>query len=306
MNEATIWENLRVRLEDNGFRAKILPAARASEAWGVLRQQHDQGLMPEKVFHDYLDGIDSKANPALPGAKSVIVTTAFHPQIKVWFEQDGRSLTAITPPTYAHDTDQQIQDILTTDLEPQGYQVVKGSVPLKLMAVRSGLARYGRNNIAYTKGQGSFQRLAAFFTDLPCPEDDWGSPQMLERCEDCSACIKACPAGVIDRERFLVSVDRCLTLYNEDPNPFPDFINPVWQSCTVGCMTCQKVCPENTPFLKHTADGPRFTEQETAAILEGRLGDDMPPVLSEKLTQAGLSSCLKELPRNLALLVQNQ
>jgi epoxyqueuosine reductase len=38
---------------------------------------------------------------------------------------------------------------------------------LKRLAVRSGLARYGRNNVTYVEGMGSFLELSASLTDMP-------------------------------------------------------------------------------------------------------------------------------------------
>ena len=73
---------------------------------------------------------------------------------------------------------------------PRGFEP-----PLKTLAACAGLARYGRNNIAYVPGLGSYLMLAACcLSDAPPPDDaPWGEPQELERCERCSACLRACP-----------------------------------------------------------------------------------------------------------------
>ena len=70
-------------------------------------------------------------------------------------------------------------------------------MPWKLLAVRSGLAQYGKNNITFIQGLGSFYRLVAFISDLPCAEDNWGEFKSLDDCRNCDACTKACPSGAI-------------------------------------------------------------------------------------------------------------
>ena len=42
---------------------------------------------------------------------------------------------------------------------------------MKLAAVRSGLAQYGRNNICYVEGMGSFFSFHAYLTDRVFEED---------------------------------------------------------------------------------------------------------------------------------------
>jgi len=91
----------------------------------------------------------------------------------------------------------------------------------KFLAVRSGLARYGRNNITYVDGMGSLYRLSAFLSDLPYSGDCWTEPQMHDRCDDCSACIRACPTDAIPQHRFLLHSERCITFHNETRGPFP-------------------------------------------------------------------------------------
>ena len=88
--------------------------------------------------------------------------------------------------------------------------------------------------------------LAACATDAPPPPDAaWDEPLQLDRCERCSACLRACPGGAIRADRFLLQTDRCLTTVNEDEAPFPDWVDPAWHHCAVGCLRCQQACPEN-------------------------------------------------------------
>lgn len=60
-------------------------------------------------------------------------------------------------------------------------------LPQKLLAARSGLARYGKNNIAYVPKFGSHHILVSYYSSLPCVEETWTEPLMLDACRRCTA-----------------------------------------------------------------------------------------------------------------------
>jgi epoxyqueuosine reductase len=187
-----------------------------------------------------------------------------------------------------------------------GHQVAQAVLPKKLLAVRSGLAAYGKNNIAYVDGMGSFHQLVAFYSDLPCQEDDWQEPRMMERCQKCTACLHKCPTGAITSERFLLHAEQCITLHNEEPSnvPFPAWLDPSWHNCLIGCMHCQRVCPENKEFLEWIEEGAEFSTEETTLILEGVPLDQLPAETVNKLEQWDLVDLLDIIPRNLRVFFQ--
>ena len=136
--------------------------------------------------------------------------------------------------------------VVAEALAAGGHRAVRFEPPLKTLAAGSGLARYGRNNVAYVPGLGSYLMLAACATDAPPPAGTpWSEPRQLARCERCTACLRACPAGAIRADRFLLQTDRCLTSTNESEAPFPDWVDPAWHHAAVGCLRCQQSCPEN-------------------------------------------------------------
>ena len=192
-------------------------------------------------------------------------------------------------------------DRLSDLLKPHGYKVQKITVPNKLLAVCSGLGAYGKNNISYVEGLGSFHRLTSFCSDLPCADDDWHQPTMLEQCEKCDRCMRSCPTGAILEERFLLNVERCITFWNEHPPDvaFPEWLKPVWHNCLIGCMICQKVCPVNQDIVDCHEPGGEFTEEETDILLQGIPFAEMPRSLKEKLKATDLAAIADILPRNL-------
>ena len=222
--------------------------------------------------------------------------------MRVTFNYQGESYHVIIPPTYSYETDRQIQKLLEHHLNPAGFQVKKAKLPWKLLAVRGGLAQYGKNNITYVDGLGSYHRLVAFISDLSGDEDHWQEPQVLERCENCKACMKACPTGAITADRFLLHGERCLTFHNERRGAFPPWIKPSWHNCLVGCLYCQKACPVNKDVPKLIVEGPVFSEEETDFILQNVPLKEMPQTAVKKLEQLDVTEYLPVLGRNLRAL----
>jgi epoxyqueuosine reductase len=203
----------------------------------------------------------------LPHASSIIITASPQPPTRVFF--GGHAV--IIPPTYIYSDIRQAQLKLVTDfLEPLGYSVARARLPLKALAVRSRLGKYGRNNICYIPGMGSFFRLGAFYSDMPCKEDGWNDPELMKSCLSCKACSEKCPTGCISSDSFVIRADRCLTHFNESENTLPGWIDPAWHNALLGCMVCQEVCPMNKRMLNKTQESPvSFNKAETAAILSG-------------------------------------
>ena len=163
--------------------------------------------------------------------------------------------------------------ILAEVLESGGYRAAKAVLPKKLLAVRSGLAAYGKNNITYVPGMGSFHGLVAVFSDLPAPEGTWRDAEMMEACHKCAACRRHCPTGAIDADRFLLRAERCLTFHNEKPVdvPFPGWIDAAWQAGEPGieydALPHVAVCYAWTHLLDHTH---RFMSQNLGKADKGR------------------------------------
>jgi epoxyqueuosine reductase len=195
--------------------------------------------------------------------------------------------------------------LLREVLEPVGYRVVEASLPKKMLAVRSGLAAYGKNNITYVPGMGSFHGLVVAYTDLPVAEDGWREPQMMERCRECMACLRHCPAGAITSERFLLHAERCIPFHNEKPGdvPFPAWMDAAWHNCLVGCLHCQWVCPENQGVRQWVEGNLVFSQEETELLIGEVLLGQIPAATREKMRRVYLDRWAELLPRNLGALL---
>jgi len=297
-------------LEAHGYPARVVSIRRLHDLRQAIERVHKQGLLDEEFCQERLTGFIFRPPEDMPEAKSLIVVAFRDPQVRFFFNLRGARIPVIVPPTYLHwrEKDKQVEGVLAELLGTEGYRVAQATVPKKLLAVCSGLAAYGKNNITYIEGMGSFHRLAAFFSDLQCEQDDWREPQVMEHCEQCLGCLRGCPTGAIEPERFLLRAERCITFWNEKPGQvaFPDWVEASWHNCLIGCMRCQRVCPENRGVLDWYEEGVEFSEEETGLLLGGVPLAELPAVLVEKLERWDLLESLDILPRNLNALLSRR
>ncbi len=304
MNIEEITKTLYVQMEKQGYRGKIVSVGHVSELQQDIEEKYLRSLLSADVYREVLSYVDFRIPEISSRAESIIVVSVPQRQVRLTFNWNGNSLHCMVPPSYSHAPDEQAKNLLEPHLKSNGHHLVRADLPLKLLAVRSGLAQYGRNNISYVQGMGSFHRLAAFYSDLPCLEDNWGELVTMERCEKCTACGKVCPTGAIPSDRFLLRAERCLTFHNEGQGEFPPWLEPSWHHCLVGCLYCQKVCPVDKDFLEMIEEGAAFSHQETESLLQGRLRPKIPEETIIKLEKLGLIEYLDILHRNLGVLIQ--
>lgn len=303
-------EGLLLQLEGQGYRGRIVSIQHLRDLQEEIEGRHRQGLFCEEFYQERLAWFKFSPPDSLLEAKSLIVVAVPDPQTQVTFTWEGRRVTLIVPPTYLHwqKVNKKAEDLLAETLNPQGYRVVPAGLPVKLLAVHSGLGAYGKNNVTYVPGMGSFHRLAAFYSDFPCQEDSWQEAKMMDACQKCRACLHRCPTDAITSDRFLLHAERCITFHNEKPKdiPFPEWINPSWHNCLVGCLRCQRVCPENRDFLEWVVGGEEFSQEETALLLEGVPRDQLPTATVKKLEWLDLMEYFDCLPRNLGVMLEKR
>jgi epoxyqueuosine reductase len=291
-------------LREEGFRGAVVPAEYIVQLEYEIEQNVSEGRIDAGLHERYLAYFRFDVAANLPEARSIIITAAPQPQRRATFCLKGQTYPVIIPPTYYYDTDDQIQNILQRILSSKGYQLHLAALPSKLLAVCSGMAKYGKSNIAYVEGLGSFARLRAFLSDMPAAKTDGFRPEAMKECRRCKACLNACPTEAIVPDRFLIHAERCITFLNEGDAEFPEWVDPAWHNSLVGCMRCQLICPVNKPFIKWVEDGEDFDEDETALILSGVSPDHIPPETAQKLNRCYMMEYLDLLPRNLRVLLK--
>jgi epoxyqueuosine reductase len=295
------------RLKERGYEGRIVSARHIPDLKEEIEKQHRLGLFDEEFYRERLIYYFNFNPPKeLRQVRSIIVVAVPQPQIEVIFNWKKESYHFIIPPTYIGYIDEEVRVLLDEVLSTEGYKTTRAVLPQKLLAVRSGLGFYGRNNICYVPGMGSFHRLMVFYSDLPCSEDSWQEPKMNESCEDCQNCLDSCPTGAIGTERFLLRAELCLTFHNEREKDFPGWLNPAWHHCLVGCLRCQEVCPRNSELLSWIETKGEFSEEETSLLLKGLQLDKLPAETVKKLEELDLIEYLKIISRNLSVILKKK
>ncbi len=307
----TVYDSLAAELGAIGCRFGMLTIERVAELKAELWARLEHGQLDEAFFDNNLKRLESRPPQTMPEARSVIIVAAPLPVTRLNFEYHGAMRRVDIPPYYTFkETMAKIRKALGRSLGAAGYRIADARIPYKLAAVRCGLARYGQNNLAYVEGMGSFLRLVAFYTDLPASADEWRPSSLMDECEDCGFCRGNCPTNCLnplaEGDRFLAHAEKCLTLFNEEPGPFPDWIGPHWHNSLIGCMRCQTACPVDRPLLKDIVVSETFNESETQAILAATPFDELPASLKEKLARYDLDEYYNLLPRNLKALLEYQ
>jgi epoxyqueuosine reductase len=305
MNSSTPVKALKVKslLEKYHFKTAILSVSQLGELEKHIQHFYKQGAFDESFYQERLTHFTFDASLVLPGARSIIITTIRQPIVHVTFLNQGRSYPILVPPTYNNSTDHIAAGLLKGLFKAGGFHVLKVDLPEKLLLVFSGIAKYGKNNIAYVDGMGSFHRPVAFLTDAGLEEDKWVPLETHDRCKTCKACIQSCPSGAISRDRFLLNAEKCITYHNERNHSFPHWIKSKWHNCLIGCMICQSQCPLNKDYKHDIVNAFTFSEPETLEILRNTPKEGLSQSTSNKLSEIGLLDDCLLLGRNLKVLL---
>jgi len=262
-------ETLKRWATERGYRVGWgLPSALAVAREDVLSRRRSGELDPG-FFEANLAGFESFDAP-WEGPARVVVVVMPRPAHLVAFTVNGRQVETVFPPTYVRY--QALFEEVRLDFQKHGLpgaRVERLNVPLKSLAARLGLVRYGRTNVTYAPGFGSYLQLFGYLTDAALPlAEDWRpcEPELLPECEGCSVCLAVCPTGAIGEDRVLLRGERCLVAVNERAGEWPDWVPGSAHNCIIGCLLCQRPCPAN-PELPVERTGVVFTAEETEALL---------------------------------------
>jgi len=73
-------------------------------------------------------------------------------------------------------------------------------------------------------------------------------------------------------------------------------------NCLMGCMLCQRYCPEDKPFLERFEESQDFDDEETSLLMKGTPLDQIPAKTVKKLDCLELTTDIDKFPRNLGVL----
>jgi epoxyqueuosine reductase len=233
-----------------------------------------EGALEAGFVRGSLDGFRYLDGPTVETPRSIVLLALPRPAHLVTFRLGERDIDLVLPPTYVRYTPtfDLVRGWFRDDLGLDPSQADLVRAPLKSLAAAAGLIRYGRNNLGYVPGLGSFVQLIGLVTSLALEPDGELlriEGRSLEACESCRACAKACLTGAIDGDRFLLRAERCFTLFSESNSPMPETISAPSMDCLIGCLKCQEVCPANKGLLRREHTGLVFDRRETEVMLSG-------------------------------------
>lgn len=306
-NAADALGSLRLAIERRGWRFSLIPAQHVAEVRETIEEAHRSGEFDASFYEVELEPRFTWEPPEdFEDARSVVVVSQPAPVYRATFVRYGKPNALTIPPTYLRfmQNNQDMLDVVEDALAPAGFRIAYARLPQKTLAARSGLARWGRNNISYVDGMGSFAQHVVGWTDLPVIEDVWGEPRTLARCDRCEACLVACPTGAIGRHRFLLHGEHCITHLNEWEGEWPGWLDPSAHNALVGCMLCQTSCPENRDVLSFVADsGIAFDDEETDLLLADTPYEELPPDTAAKVDRLDILIEYPLVCRNLRALL---
>jgi len=299
-------------IPDSIYKYRVMSVKHLQELQADFEALDTEGkISNNEVFRSYIQQQKHHLSESLPDTKSVIVLAVFTPLMTVDFHHQGKTHEILIPHYYDDGiTEDQLKTtILNKIIGNNQYRVenAKMHVLLKRLAVRTGLGKYGRNNICYVEGMGSFLKLFAFFTDFSFDEDNWQDAEMMDSCKNCKVCFNQCPTGAISEDNSVINVEKCIPLYNEVPGEFPDWIDSSSHNALMGCLKCQLPCPVNSEVAKKTQKLDAVSEEETKKILDGSSDEELYQSLSKKLRMFIPEHAYYYFPvitRNLRVLIQ--
>ncbi|MBK5113928.1 MAG: hypothetical protein KGD59_04930 [Candidatus Heimdallarchaeota archaeon] len=281
MKEEFILNNLRIKNE-------VISIKRLQELQADFdKTEQDGNLSNNEVFRSYIGNFKFQVPESLPDSKYIVVLAIEHNLAKVNFHLNGQKHEIIFSSPY-HELGVSVEEmgkLVERDIiKETGYKVEHNrAMHLKLLAVRSGLGRYGRNNICYVDELGSFLSIYTFFTNYDFQDDNWYDLKMLDECEDCSICYDNCPTGAVSEDNFVIDIEKCIPLYNEIQGEFPEWFQSDIHSSLMGCIRCQQYCPANKKAVEKIIRLEDITEEETKMILDGRLEEKLALSIGRKL-----------------------
>jgi epoxyqueuosine reductase len=296
--------SLTESFEQYGAKIRVLGVSHIDKLRDRFQKFVQSGKTSDGVKKKYLNRFKFESSSGFHDARSIIIIAVPQKISVIIFNVRGKAVDTVYPPGYlSRDVRNNNLKILSGTLDRDENSFVRAVMPLKLFSACSGLGKYGKNQLSYTEGMGSFGKLEAYFTDIEFDRYDHQEIESLPECDSCSRCVKSCPTKCISTDGFYIDAERCLTNFNEYDGEVPEWVEPRFHNALVGCMVCQKVCPLNKTYLKDKERLDTFSEEETEFILKKVPFEDLPGGMKSRLLALELDEYYSMLDRNLSVLI---
>jgi len=291
------------QFEAAGFRAAFLPY----HAIEQIKQSYDE--LSEKgrdiqYVQNAVKHFKNNQPPNIPFEPlSFLIAAQPGDYAQILLIVNGKQIAVPIPPPFNEPAEKKrFEDILGSVIKGHQTAHTRG-ISQKLLTVLSGLGRYGRNNICYIGGLGSYFNLRAFYTDILC-EDHSQPLRYLDECETCTLCRENCPTSAIGQSS-VIDAARCLSMYNEVEGTIPDWIPQNAHHTMISCLRCQEICPVNKSLPEKKEHTLELSEAETGVLLSPDSAE-IPPELKQKLSKFGMDDGFISIAgRNAKLALKN-
>ena len=171
---------------------------------------------------------EAERDPALPSVSRYAWGQDYHDVLREALKESVAKLTEIYPGA--------------------GFRVCIDSAPVdeRYWALEAGIGIRGRNGSVIVDGCGGYNFLVELLTTLEIEPDD----PSRGLCEDCGACLKACPTGALQPDGT-IDCRRCLSYLTIEHRDDWDAVGteamrtPAGRHTLFGCDICLRVCPHN-------------------------------------------------------------
>ena len=133
---------LNKRLAQTGWIGRTVAATHLIDLKNSIEQARSELRLDETFSKECLDFFEFEPPPEMPHAKTVIIVAVPTPLMRIFCHWKGERVTIDIPPTYVDYLERfhSVENTLNSWLAAAGYQTAKPKLPLKTLAVRSGLA----------------------------------------------------------------------------------------------------------------------------------------------------------------------
>jgi len=195
----------------------------------------------------------SEPRETLPDAQAIIILGVGAYDKNAVYKNTRQQLRGKIARTYScYPVVRQIAEKVAGFIEESGYKAVAGQdVPLKFVADRIGLGAYGKNALLLTQPYGSYVGFRNVITDMPLAPDRF--EKFTPPCDDCDACLQACPTGAL-YSPYKVNPRLCINPLTRRQKYIPPELRLKMQNWVCGCDICQEVCPVNGKLVARDVD----------------------------------------------------
>lgn len=156
-------------IENNGLKAKLINIDSIDKIHPELEKVQTDNPFVKKYLNSYFDEFNYDFKSVMDSAKSMLIVAVPDPISRIIFNINRKNKAVLMPPMYLYNSSVEnekyqsnilkITKLLNDILSKHSFEANKINLPAKLLTVKSGLGVYGKNNICYVDGIGSFISL---------------------------------------------------------------------------------------------------------------------------------------------------